>query len=226
MTVIGGEAVILYGLDANGNFVPLKLNADGTLSSTGGGAATQITETSGPTILSIGAIPDGDLLKRSGSNIIGVANALEVIDLPFAYNTPNVVLTGITLWTPRLNDTLLGLAIYTTTAFNNTGGTPRGIVYIHGSNPFNSGPRILLVSLGVQDAAYKFGTETTAVAALADSSGIITLNKIYGNTGVGPLGIRLTDTTPWDFVIGTSTGVDPGSTQGEGFVRLMVLHAP
>jgi hypothetical protein len=35
MAIIGGDAVILYGLDSNGVPVPLLLNSDGTLSSTG-----------------------------------------------------------------------------------------------------------------------------------------------------------------------------------------------
>jgi hypothetical protein len=43
------------------------------LMTTGGGAATQITETSGPTTLNIGAIADGEYLKRSGTDIVGAA---------------------------------------------------------------------------------------------------------------------------------------------------------
>lgn len=37
MAIIGGDAVILYGLDSNDVPVPLKLNADGTLSGGDGG---------------------------------------------------------------------------------------------------------------------------------------------------------------------------------------------
>lgn len=36
-----------------------------------GGSATSITESSGPTTLSVGAIADGEYLKRSGSTVIG-----------------------------------------------------------------------------------------------------------------------------------------------------------
>ena len=47
--------------------------APGSSGSSGGGPATQIIETSGPTTLDIDAIPDGTFLKRVGATIVGAA---------------------------------------------------------------------------------------------------------------------------------------------------------
>jgi len=67
----------------------LKLKrADGTTTtySAGGGGssgpATQIRESSGPTTLTVGAVADGQVLKRVGSTVIGafVAVALVCVD--------------------------------------------------------------------------------------------------------------------------------------------------
>lgn len=45
--------------------------------------ATQIIETGGPTVLSVGAIPDLNLFKRSGSTVVGVPDTLPVADVSF-----------------------------------------------------------------------------------------------------------------------------------------------
>lgn len=43
------------------------------------GPATEIEESSGPTTLTVGAVADGQVLKRSGSTLIGVFIALPLV---------------------------------------------------------------------------------------------------------------------------------------------------
>ena len=59
-----------------------------------GGPATEIEESSGPTTLTVGAVADGQVLKRSGSTLIGVFIALPLVaTLPAMSQTyPSVVL--------------------------------------------------------------------------------------------------------------------------------------
>ena len=50
----------------------------------GGGAATSLTETSGPTTLTMGAVSDGQTLKRVGSTVVGAWIALAYATSPLA----------------------------------------------------------------------------------------------------------------------------------------------
>lgn len=80
----------------------LKLKrADGTTTtySAGGGSsgpATQIRESSGPTTLTVGAVSDGQVLKRVGSTVIGAFVAVALVcvdDGGDAFSDPSNVLT-------------------------------------------------------------------------------------------------------------------------------------
>lgn len=59
-----------------------------------GGPATEIAETGGPTTLTVGAVADGQVLKRSGSTLIGVFVALPLAVSAAAMSRvyPNAVL--------------------------------------------------------------------------------------------------------------------------------------
>jgi hypothetical protein len=74
---------LLY-VDGRTHAVKLKLS-DGTLSTVGGaassGPATEIRESSGPTTLAVGAVANGQVLKRVGSTVVGawVAVAMTLV---------------------------------------------------------------------------------------------------------------------------------------------------
>ena len=62
---------------------------DGSGSSSASGTATAITETSGPTTLTVGAIADGQFTKRSGSTFVGVTEGI--------FDPTNPAITGGTV---------------------------------------------------------------------------------------------------------------------------------
>lgn len=55
----------------------VKTYVDANVGATG--PATEIEESSGPTTLTVGAVADGQVLKRSGSTLIGVFIALPLV---------------------------------------------------------------------------------------------------------------------------------------------------
>lgn len=67
----------------------LTVDAKGRITAATTGSATTITETSGPTTLTVGAIADGQELIRSGTSIIGASRTLNV-----ATKTINFVATN------------------------------------------------------------------------------------------------------------------------------------
>lgn len=84
---IAAGAVARQTLGSNGQVLTVDTSTTTGLKYAAAPASTSIIETGGPTTLSIGAIPDGTLFSRSGSNVIGASAELLLASATMNLNT-------------------------------------------------------------------------------------------------------------------------------------------
>jgi hypothetical protein len=151
----------------------------------------------------------GDLTFTDPGNQPGGSSPLAV-RVPIAFNTPDLVLTGITLYTPTIGDVLLDyVSCYSVeTAWN-------------GSTPF------LWLSAGGDDYATLAvsGKDLTQVDIPNGArTGLVYPFATDVLGGAGQQGI-FTSADPLVATVDDTAGGDPGSTQGAGEIILVILPA-
>jgi hypothetical protein len=131
--------------------------------------------------------------------------SVKVVRFPFAFDTPDVVLTGIPIYTPAAGEALMGFS-YVSVATEWDGTDPYFRLFAQGSGPiadgFANGP------LNVADSSWSTKARTPAATL-----------TVFGNTPI----VIFDDATP--LMLAVTQGfalLDPVSTQGEGEIVLLI----
>jgi len=132
----------------------------------------------------------------------GWGGGVRYVKIPIAYDTPNL-LTGAPLYIPEQGDMLFDVRLSITTPWNGT--TPSGNFYISGTvTSFYSALSSFDMTLG--------NTITNGLTS-------IRFKSLFGNGD----GFSFANSNPVTIVIsqnGSIGGLNPGSTQGAGFVYI------
>ena len=180
----------------------------------------------------------------------GGAGAPTVRKFPFAHNTPGI-LTGAALYTPTVNDVLLDAWIEIDTAWDGTTpqgdyGTfspgPAGLInaalnsitsamdMTEADAPSSGGSASLLGGSGLTDLAQLATIFNLGISGYLQATGAVAPFPVgYATSRSAGLGGRLvpvkfTTTDPIKVCVsqdGTTTGADPGSTQGAAILYLV-----
>lgn len=131
--------------------------------------------------------------------IVGGGSQPKIVRFPFAFDTSGIVLTGVDIYTPAATEVLLTLSISVTTAWNGT--TPALHLYSEGETP-DSGD----LGTGLDEANSARGSHMEGIATTQG-------------------GRLFLDATPLVAMIDDGAGGDPGATQGEGELVLLIAAA-
>jgi hypothetical protein len=171
----------------------------------GGGSVSEITSTDMSVTITDPTGPTVDLSVSGGSQTV------RVIRLPIAFDTPNLVLTSVPLFTPVVGDYIGNysfVAVPVLTAWNGT--TP--VLHFGVSGALTALDSTMSPSAGAVDL-------TQAVTPIASAPA-----ATVGGTGAGNNAPMIfTATTPVTVMVDDGAGGDPGSTQGAGEIIVLLL---
>lgn len=212
MTVIGGEAVILYGLDGSGNPVPLKLNTDGTLS---GGSSLTTDELAA---IQGANVPTGANPFATIADVGGGSGAIKHVAFPFTHNTAGLVAGTTVAYTPAIGEFLLSAFVEVTELWDGTTPTMDIGLFTAGKagfGAFNDFPPRKLVSIGSGAILTDAGDGLLASFLLLAAGDALRfeLGKFYTTD---PVCVCVSQN-------GSPGGPDPVNNTGEAILHLLIL---
>lgn len=140
------------------------------------------------------------------------AGAIQVVRVPIAFNTANLVSTGITVYTPAIGDVLLDTSFLSiTTAWD--GSTPGIYLYSNGDTPGGGNEIISHYSLTSENAAQGSSTKNSLITA--------TMGSMYLNGSSGQH-IIFDNTAPLKLMVDDGSSGNPGSMAGAGEFVLII----
>ncbi len=152
----------------------------------------------------------GELWWDTDDSSSGGSQPFRVVNVPIAFDTPGLVLTGIEIYTPAVDDVIppyITCMPFIKTAWDGT--TP-------------------VLHLGTVGGLSSFDTLLGSFPAdltAADNAEMgTTLAVPQNNQGFGTPQ-RFTATTPVTLMVDDGSGGDPGSAQGAGFFQLLIIAA-